>query len=104
MDFDKYSKIPWVSRALSPDTPTMDNQTVKTESANLDGKEILYPTIRMIDGKLVELRSVGLDPLKYAMEKQDYISFNTPKEATNFSKYLSKMIGLSRNTNKRLKP
>lgn len=90
--------------ALNPDTPTLNNQTVRTESAELDGKEVLYPTIRMIEGKLVELRSVGLDPLEYAIKQNDYITFDTPKEAIDFSKYLSKMIGLSRNTNKRIKP
>ena len=50
----------------------------------------------MIDGKLVNLREQGIDPVKYAVEMGDFLSFNTAEEADQFSKMFSEMIGRSR--------
>jgi hypothetical protein len=40
-----------LKRALDPNTPTtVAQETVKTASSEFNGKEILFPTIRLIDG------------------------------------------------------
>lgn len=77
----------WLKRALNPDTPmTEARETVRTESS--DGK--LYPTIRMIDGKLVKLSS--REAYNMAIDKGDFIQFNSDEEANEFSNTLSKLI------------
>ena len=91
----------WIKRALDPATPTTDAmETVRTGSAEFNGKEILFPTIRMIDGKLINLKDKAMD---VAIEKGDFIEFNTRGEATAFSKGLSNMIDMARNTNKKIR-
>ena len=91
----------WIKRALDPSTPTTEAmETVKTASGEYKGKEILFPTIRMIDGELINLGEKAMD---YAIEKGDFISFNTPDEAKAFSTGLSSMIDLARNTNKEIR-
>ena len=95
----------WIKRALDPSTPTTEAmETVRTESGEYQGKEILFPTIRMINGKLINLEELGEGKaMDYAIEKGDFITFNTPEEATAFSNGLSNMIDLARNTNKEIK-
>jgi|TARA_R100000655_G_scaffold1223_1_gene4804 hypothetical protein len=91
----------WIKRALDPSTPTTEAmETVRTASGEYQGKEILFPTIRMIEGKLINLGEKAMD---YAIEKGDFISFNTPDEAKAFSTGLSSMIDLARNTNKAIR-
>ena len=101
MSYDKE----WIKRALDPSTPTTEAmETVKTRSGEYQGKEILFPTIRMINGKLINLEELGEGKaMDYAIEKGDFITFNTPEEATAFSTGLSSMIDLAINTNKVIK-
>ena len=89
-------KVPsWLTRALKPSTPnTKDNETVRTTSFEYEGKEILVPTIRMIDGKLTKLSSK--DAFEEALKKKDYLIFNSSSEATAMSKRISQMIGQAR--------
>ncbi len=89
-------KVPsWLTRALKPSTPnTKDNETVRTTSFEYEGKEILVPTIRMIDGKLTRLSSK--DAFEEALKKKDYLIFNSGSEATAMSKRISRMIGQAR--------
>tara|TARA_R100000329_G_C7443236_1_gene155832 strand:+ start:54 stop:374 length:321 start_codon:yes stop_codon:yes gene_type:complete len=89
-------KVPsWLTRALKPSTPnTKDNETVRTTSFEYKGKEILVPTIRMIDGKLTKLSSK--DAFEEALKKKDYLIFNSSSEATAMSKRISQMIGQAR--------
>ena len=85
------SRPVWLNRALNAKTPTTDaKESVRTTSAELDGREILYPTIRMVGGKLIKYSPE--EARKIALKKKDFISFNTPEEATVFSKGLSKYI------------
>ena len=97
-DFNTYNRS-WIERALNPDTPTtVAKETVKTASATYNGKEILFPTIRLVDG---ELKKFSIeDAFKIAVQKNDFISFNTPVEATAYSKGLSGMINMARDKNK----
>ena len=89
----------WIKRALNPNTPTtVAKETVRTMSTEFNGKEILFPKIRMIDGKLVKLSDK--DAMEIAIEKKDFIEFNTRGEATAYSKGLSMMINIARNKNK----
>ena len=99
-DYNTYDRE-WIKRALNPSTPTTEAmETVKTESREYQGKEILFPTIRMINGKLINLGEKAMD---YAIEKGDFITFNTPQEADAFSIGLSNMIDIARNTNKKIR-
>ena len=89
MDIDKLPA--WARRALDPDTPmTEARQTVRTMS--IDNR--LFPTIRMIGGKLVKLKPEQAYDM--SIERGDYIQFDSEAEATAFSKKLSKMIDRKR--------
>jgi uncharacterized protein YaaR (DUF327 family) len=99
-EYNQYNRE-WIKRALDPSTPTTEAmETVKTGSGEYQGKEILFPTIRMINGKLINLGEKAMD---YAIEKGDFITFNTPQEADAFSIGLSNMIDMARNTNKKIR-
>ena len=99
-DYNTYDRE-WIKRALNPSTPTTEAmETVKTGSGEYQGKEILFPTIRMINGKLINLGEKAMD---YAIEKGDFITFNTPQEENAFSIGLSNMIDMARNTNKKIR-
>ena len=76
---------------------TEANETVRTMS--VDGK--LFPTVRMINGKLVKLGDKAAED--YAMLRNDFIQFETDEQATEFSKQLSRMIGARRNLMQRSK-
>lgn len=77
----------WALRALDPDTPmTEARETVRTMS--MDNR--LFPTIRMINGKLTKLKPN--DAYDMAVEKGDFIQFESDAAATAFSKRLSNMI------------
>ena len=81
----------WQKRALDPDSPTTkDNETVRTTSSEYRGKEILYPTIRMINGKLKKLSDK--EAKQYALVKNDYIEFVSPNQAEAWSKSFSNLI------------
>ena len=81
----------WALRALDPDTPmTEARETVRTMS--MDNR--LFPTIRMIDGKLTKLKPN--DAYDMAVEKGDFIQFESDAAADAFSKRLSKMIDRKR--------
>ena len=85
----KKTKYGWVKRALDKNSPTTkDNETVRTASTEYKGAEILFPTIRMIDGKLNK---------QHALVKDDYLVFPSAVEATDFSKKFSKYIDKTRN-------
>ncbi len=89
MDIDKLPA--WARRALDPDTPmTEARETVRTMS--IDNR--LFPTIRMIGGKLVKLKPEQAYDM--SIERGDYIQFDSEAEATAFSKKLSKMIDRKR--------
>jgi len=96
---------PWAIRASDPTTPTLkvrgksphvdDEATVKTMSSEYKGKEILYPTIRMIDGELQEL--TNKEAMDLAIKKGDYVEYDSIEEAEKAS------IGLSNYINKERK-
>ena len=89
MDIDKLPA--WARRALDPDTPmTEARETVRTMS--MDNR--LFPTIRMIGGKLVKLEPEQAYDM--SIERGDFIQFDSEAEATAFSKKLSKMIDRKR--------
>lgn len=87
--------LSWFERAINPLTPTtLRKETVRTASREFKGKEILFPTIRMINGELTEL------PIREAMEaaiqNKDFIEFDSPEAATKASKEISGFIGKTR--------
>ncbi len=85
----------WMKRALDPRSPmTKDNESVRTMSSEYKGKEILYPTIRMIDGKLKKLSPE--EAKQYALVNKDYKEFVSPNQAEAWSKSFSNLIQSNR--------
>ena len=98
---------PWIRRAMdsksyprASDSYNQDghfipgvksDESVRTESSNVAGREILYPTIRLVDGVL--RRYSQKDALKIARKNGDFIEFDSPDAATAFSKALSDKLG-----------
>ena len=103
-DIDSLMSKPWFARAVDPKTPTLTIEggagmplgqaTVQTMSSEYNGKEILYPTIRMIDGELKKLNEKTAKDL--AIEKGDFVEYDTPELATQASKEISNYIGFAR--------
>lgn len=86
---DSDDKPAWLARALDVSTPTTEaRESVRT--ASMDGR--LFPTIRMMDGKLTKFESVKAAH-DYAIKAGDFIQFESDDAATAFSKSLSKLIG-----------
>ena len=92
----KNGKVPsWLLRALNPNNPeTKGKETIRSSSSEYNGKEILYPTIRFVKGKLV--RYSDKVARQIAIERGDYIEFDSPADATNASKKFSRLIGQMR--------
>ena len=91
MDIDKLPA--WARRALDPNTPmTEARETVRTFS--YDGR--LFPLIRMVNGKLVDMQDNPGKAYQISIDKGDYIQFDSEEEATAFSKKLSNMIDRKR--------
>ena len=90
----------WAIRASDPETPTLklngNEATVKTMSSKHPdtGIEILYPTIRMVDGELQEFSEEAAK--KLAIDKGDYVEYDSREDATNASIKLSEHIGKER--------
>jgi len=77
----------WLKRAVDPNSP----QTNWDESEHpKTGKEILFPTIRMVNGKLIRMNED--DAFTMALNFGDYLEFDSAKDATEFSKTLSEQI------------
>ena len=88
------TKRHWLDRATDPSTPaTEDNETVRTETYEVEGKYYLVPTIRLDEnGKLYKPK----DPLREAMDNQDALIFSSQEEADSTSKEISELIGRKR--------
>tara|TARA_B100000123_G_scaffold118607_1_gene87482 strand:+ start:3853 stop:4185 length:333 start_codon:yes stop_codon:yes gene_type:complete len=90
-DFSQYTNLPWMKRALDPKTPmTKARESILTRSTEYQGKEILYPLIRMENGALKKYSEE--EAFKKAIEKNDFITFNTPAEAINFGQALTNYL------------
>ena len=92
----------WMKRALDPSTPTTEAyESVRTMSAPLNqrglgGQWMVFPSVRTIKGQL--MRADNEDEAKdWAMDKKDFMVFDTKGEAELFSHRFSDMIGQSRN-------
>lgn len=86
----------WAHRALRPNSPiTKGGESVRTASSEVDGRHFLYPTLRLEDGKLRRYNHVGPynEALMLAIDKGDYIEFDTEEEATAWSKKFSDRLG-----------
>ena len=87
-----------MARALDTNSPmTEDNESVRTASSEYRGKEILYPTIRMINGELKKLSPK--EAKQYALVLKDYKEFVSPNQASAWSKSFSNLIDSNRNEN-----
>ena len=92
----------WLKRALNPNTPTtVAKESIRTASSGVgEGREILYPTIRMIDGELQQL--TNKEAMDLAIKKGDYVEYDSIEEAEKASKKLSEHIGKERKAWKEL--
>jgi len=92
----------WMLRALDPATPTTEaNESVRTMSAPLNqrglgGQWIVFPSIRLVKGQLMRADNED-EAREWAMDKKDFMVFDTKGEAELFSHRFSDMIGQSRN-------
>ena len=85
----------WLERALDPSSPTTkNNESVRTTSNEYKGKEILFPTIRMENGKLKKY--TPKKAMQIALIKGDFLTFDSIEEADAYSKQLSEQIGKNR--------
>jgi hypothetical protein len=93
----------WFQRATQPGGELYKGKhTLLTKSSGDGQKEYLYPTIREVNGKLVDLGDKAFD---VAMEKKDYIIFegkDKEKKATEVSKKISDLIEPMRELNKKM--
>ena len=91
-----FKSFPWMDRALNPENPIHPTAgAAHTMSSNVDGKEILYPSVRAKeDGTLQELSPN--DAQRLAIEKNDFLSFDSPEAATTWSKDFSDKINTAR--------
>ena len=93
----------WFKRATQPGGDKYKGKhTLLTASSGDGTKEYLYPTIREVDGKLVDLGDKAFD---VAMQKKDYMVFegdNRTKQATEVSKKISDLIIPMRQMNKQM--
>lgn len=93
---NKNKEIPFVNRFInSQDYPVINNpdgtySTHKMMWGESRGKYYVFPSIEMIEDQLTDLPSVGINPFKHAMENKNYIEFNSPEEASWFSKNYKK--------------
>jgi hypothetical protein len=83
---------PWQKRAMGGfGGHTAANESVRSGSGEHKGKEILFPTIR--------LRGPGLEKIevkqafKEALQRKDYLTFDTAPEATKYSIDFSNELG-----------
>ncbi len=92
----------WFKRATQPGGELYKGKhTLLTTSSGDGEKEYLYPTIREVDGKLVDLGDRAFD---VAMDKKDYIVFegkDKEQRATEVSKKISDLIMPMRQLNKK---
>ena len=88
----KNSRMNFVKRIISPDVyPRLDlgggnYATHKMSYSEIDGKHIVYPTV-VFDEKskgLIQLKAN--DAVNHALDKGEYIPFDTPEDADWFSK------------------
>lgn len=103
-DIEALMEMPWAKRAMDSNTPTLPVEgavgmpigqaTVQTVNNEYKGKEIVYPTIRMIDGKLQKLKPDTA--FNMAIEKGDYVEYDSIDEAKEASEELSYFIGFAR--------
>ena len=93
----------WFQRATQPGGELYKGKhTLLTRSSSDGQKEYLYPTIREVDGKLVDLGDKAFD---VAIEKKDFLVFegkNKEKQATEVSKKISDLIMPMRELNKKM--
>lgn len=96
---DVQGRVPsWLRRAIKPTNPTTrQNETVRTASAELDGQEILYPTIRLINGRAQRLSND--EAFETAVRNRDYIVADSPSQATDISRAISRFIQRQREGN-----
>ena len=92
----------WLKRSIDPEGPTIKDEsgthTVLTEDAELDGKVIVYPTIREIDGELKQLDSEEAQSI--AIDNGDYMEVPEGMTGESFSKKISELIDNSRRVGK----
>ncbi len=90
-------KPDWLIRALDPSTEmTKNNESIRSLTGSMDGRQILIPSIRMVDGELVRYKPE--EAFRIAREKQDYlvIPAKSDEEAEAYSKELSNEISRRR--------
>lgn len=95
---DVTGRVPfWLRRAMRYAAKTENNETVRTETAEVDGQTILYPTIRVDFSKDGAPLYRPDDPFEEAMKNRDYIVVPEGTDPKVMSRRISRMIGQRRN-------
>jgi hypothetical protein len=76
----------WLNRAATNPLRTDKNQSVFTMTTNIDGQEMVIPTVRLVEDRLVKLSET--DAIKIALNNRDFI----PVPSTEAGSYLSRGI------------
>lgn len=95
---DERGRVPlWLRRAMRYPAKTADNETVRTQTAEIDGRTILYPTIRIDYSKEGAPLYRPEDPYQEAINNRDYIVVPEGVDPKAMSRRISRMIGQRRN-------
>lgn len=95
---DVNGRVPmWLRRAMRYSAKTDDNETVRTQTAEVDGQTILYPTIRVDYSKDGAPLYRPEDPYQEAINNKDYIVVPEGVDPKAMSRRISRMIGQRRN-------
>ena len=94
---EKNKAVPFVDRIINKnkypslkDPKTGKDMTHMMSWGESGGKYYVFPTIEMINGKLVDMTESGMNPFDYALKNKNYIEFDTPDAADYFSKNYKK--------------
>ena len=79
----------WFFRAIDPSTPTLNGKTIFSYTHEIDGKNFLYPSIRMKNGKLKNYDNEALDE---AILNHDFVILPSDVDPDEFSNTLSTVI------------
>ena len=87
----KHKSVPFVKRILEREKYPILKQGLyemshKMAWAQVGDDYIVFPTVAMEGGELVDLEKVGINPVKRAFEKKNFIKFGSAEEADWFSK------------------
>ena len=92
---EENKNVPFVDRIRNKDKyPSLKEKgydvTHKMAWGQIGNRYIVFPTVEIVDDKLVDLDKLGINPAEYALINKNYIEFDNPDDADWFSKNYKK--------------